>query len=256
MHELTRGNLGPLGAIGEQKATQLFAQLASKFDPKEAAAYDAIFTAWGGDVRERSVDLNTGSVRPREISVKPVATGGAAIVSVGGLTDPTIYARVDYFNENAKISDAEKAACRAVLKNLPVVFTFAPMNLLHYHVRFPARTTQTVTVSYQQYAYLDTGGEPSYQLAYVVHPASLWNDFGPIQLKIQVPKGIPCRASVPLQSVGQTQSPVATTAANATRSATIYAATLTEAADKEGELFIGVHKAKWDALFQKQVAKP
>ncbi|GAH31778.1 unnamed protein product, partial [marine sediment metagenome] len=68
-NKLMNENLGPLAAIGEQKATQFFAQLASRFKPKVAAAYEAIFTAWGGDVRERSVDLATGKVRPREITV-------------------------------------------------------------------------------------------------------------------------------------------------------------------------------------------
>ena len=254
-YELMQANLGPLGAIGEQKATQLFAQLASRFDKKAAAAYETIFTAWGGDVRERSVDLQTGGIRPREISVKSVPSGNAATVSLAGLSNPTIYARVDYFDENAKISDAEKAACKAILKNLPVVFTFAPMNLLHYQVEFPAHTTRTVTVSYQQYAYLDTGGEPSYQLAYVVHPASLWDDFGPIDLKIQVPEGVPCRASVQLKSMGQSELQAPIAAAKVAESATTYAVTLTEAADKEGELFIAIHKAKWDAMSKKQVAR-
>jgi hypothetical protein len=253
-YELTQANLGPLGAIGEQKATQLFAQLASKFDTKAAAAYEAIFSAWGGDVRERSVDLQTGNVRPREISVKSVPSDKGAAVSIAGLSDPTIYARVDYFDENAKISDTEKAACKAILKNLPVVFTFAPMNILHYQVGFPAHTTRAVTVSYQQYAYLDTGGEPSYQLAYVVHPASLWDDFGPIDLKIQLPEGVPCRASVPLRSTGQSElQPIA--AANVAESAATYAVTLTEGTDKEGELFIAIHKAKWDAMLKKQVVR-
>jgi len=67
LNQLTYSNLGPLSAIGEQKATQFLAQLASMFDPKAASAYEAIFTAWGGDVRERSIDLKTGKVRPREV---------------------------------------------------------------------------------------------------------------------------------------------------------------------------------------------
>ena len=62
-------NLGPLAAIGEQKATQLFAQLASRFDKDAGSAYEAIFAAWGGDVRERSIDLATGEIRPRELTL-------------------------------------------------------------------------------------------------------------------------------------------------------------------------------------------
>ena len=71
-----------------------------------------------------------------------------------------------------------------MLKNLPVVFTFAPMNLLYYRVEFPPKATRVVAVSYKQYCYLDTKAPQSYQLAYVLHPASLWDSFGPINLKV------------------------------------------------------------------------
>ena len=54
--------------------------------------------------------------------------------------DPTVYARVDYLDPKAKISEVERASCREVLDHLPVTFTFAPMNLLHYRVTFPARS--------------------------------------------------------------------------------------------------------------------
>ena len=53
LDELKLANLGPLAAIGEQKATQLLAQLASRFDKDAGARYEALFAAWGGDVRER-----------------------------------------------------------------------------------------------------------------------------------------------------------------------------------------------------------
>ena len=192
LNKLMNENLGPLSAIGEQKATQFFAQLASGFDPKAAAAYEAIFTSWGGDVRERSIDLKTGKVRPREITVDTKTLNKPAHM---GLSDPTIYARVDYLDPKAKITEPEKASCKAILKNLPVIFTFAPMNILHYHVKFPAKSTRTLTVSYSQYAYSDTRSPSSYQLAYVVHPASLWQDFGPINLEVTVPEGVGFRAS-------------------------------------------------------------
>jgi len=200
LNKLLNENLGPLAAIGEQKATQFFAQIASRFDPEAAAAYEAIFTAWGGDVRERSVDLATGKVRPREITIEPKAINNALLIRLG--SDPTIYARVDYLDPQANISESEKASCKTILKNLPVVFTFAPMNILHYHVKFPAKSIQTLTVSYSQYAYLDTSSPSSYQLAYVLHPASLWKDFGPINLEVAVPEGIDFRASVPCQNGG------------------------------------------------------
>ena len=117
--------------------------------------------------------------------------------------DPTIYARVDYLDPKAKISDAEKASCRAILKNLPVIFTFAPMNLLHYRVKFGAGSTNTVMVEYQQFAYADTRGPKSYQLAYVLHPASLWDDFGPINLEVIVPEGVAFRASFLIDKDGK-----------------------------------------------------
>ena len=192
-YKIVNENLGPLSAIGEQKATQFFAQLASCFDSKASSAYEAIFTAWGGDVRERSVDIKTGKVRPREITVDPKTLNIPAHNM--GPSDPTIYARVDYLDPKAQISESEKASCKAILKNLPVIFTFAPMNILHYNVKFPAKSTQTLTVSYSQYAYSDTRSPSSYQLAYVVHPASLWKEFGPINLEATIPEGVRFRAS-------------------------------------------------------------
>ena len=254
--ELVTTNLGPLSAIGEQKATQFFAQLADRFDADAAATYAAIFEAWGGDVRERAVDLRTGEVRPRVLATAKAAGTGAqpnrsALARMTG--DPTVYARVGYLDPNARITDAEKASCLAVLKHLPVVFTFAPMNLLHYQVDFPAKATQVVTVRYSQYAYNDTGmgAAASYQLAYVLHPASLWDDFGPINLKVHVPKGVTCRASTPLKKTGDATRvhPIKLTGSKPVF-LEAYEATLTEARDKTGELFVGLNKAEWDALFK------
>ncbi len=192
LNALINANLGPLAAIGEQKTTQFFAQLASVFDPEAAAAYEAIFTAWGGDIRERSVNLETGEVRPREITVDTKDLNKTRH-TIG--SDPTIYARVDYLDPKANISESEKTSCKAILKNLPVIFTFAPMNILHYRVKFPPESTQILTVSYSQYAYSDTRSPASYQLAYIVHPASLWREFGPINLEVTVPEGVRFRAS-------------------------------------------------------------
>jgi hypothetical protein len=200
LNKLMNENLGPLAAIGEQKATQFFAQIASRFDTETAAAYEAIFTAWGGDVRERSVDLATGKVRPREITIEPKEINNALLIRLG--SDPTIYARVDYLDPQANISESEKASCKAILKNLPVIFTFAPMNILYYQVKFPAKSTHKLTVIYSQYAYSDTHSPSSYQLAYVLHPASLWDEFGPINLEVAVPDGIDFRASVPCENGG------------------------------------------------------
>ena len=239
-HQLINGNLGPLAAIGEQKATQFFAQLASRFEPKAAAAYETIFTAWGGDVRERSVDLETGKVRPREITVSrnKLDTRPSPFRSD---FDPTIYARVDYLDPKAEISESEKASCKAILKNLSVIFTFAPMNILHYQVRFPAKSTQKLTVSYSQYAYSDTRSPSSYQLAYVLHPASLWDEFGPINLEVAVPEGISFRASVPCKNGGLKKGGLSPHEPHHI-SFNIYKAELEQ---KTGELFLAVEADGW-----------
>ena len=232
LNELMNANLGVLAAIGEQKATQFFAQLASRFDPKAAATYEGIFTAWGGDVRERSVDLQTGAVRPREITVDAASLNE----SPSRMSDPTIYARVDYLDPKAKISESEKASCKAILKNLPVIFTFAPMNILHYRVSFPGKSTRTLTVSYNQYAYSDTRVPSSYQLAYVVHPASFWQNFGPINLEVAVPEGVRFRASVSCDSKGLQERQVFLNSDEKAQFET-YRAVVNE---KTGELYLAV----------------
>jgi hypothetical protein len=232
LSKLTQSNLGPLSAIGEQKATQLFAQLAGKFDREAASAYEEIFTAWGGDVRERAIDLTTGKVRPREISVEGVKPGAFG-------ADPTIYARVDYLDPKAKITDAERTSCRTVLKNLPVVFTFAPMNLLHYRATFPAGKTRVVKVSYGQHLFADTAEPASYQLAYVVHPASLWEQFGPIHLTVRVPEGRAFRCTVPCKR--DTRERDGADGKKATN--VIYRATLEKAKQKTGELLVAISQA-------------
>jgi hypothetical protein len=260
--KLMSANLGPLIAIGEQKATQFFAQLASHFDKNAADTYESIFSAWGGAVRDRSVDRDSGKIRLREIDIEDPQD-----IKVRRLanTDNTIYARVDCLDPNAKISSMEKADCQTILKNLPVVFTFAPMNLLHYNVVFQPQQTRNVTVSYTQYAYLDTYGVPSYQLAYVLHPASLWNDFGPIHITIQTPEGVACRASVPLgpgSAMPYYKAFARTTATseferyysvgteNTTYRPIQYEARLDKGKEKTGELFLAVSKPEWEAFMK------
>jgi hypothetical protein len=238
LRSIARENLSILGAIGEQKATQFFAQLASRFDPDAGSGYEAVFGAWGGDVRERSVDLRTGKVRPREVSTEKLASAGSPGLTT--LPDPTVYARVDYLDSNAKLSEAEKEACKAVLRNLPVIFTFAPMNLLHYRVGFTPLAEQTVTVRYSQYAYLDTAAPASYQLAYVVHPASLWDRFGPINLRVEAPKEARLAASVPFETVGAELKKVMRRKVEYS----LYTATIT---DKTGELYVGIDADGWHA---------
>ena len=263
-----------MAAIGEQKATQLFAQLASCFEKDAGSTYEAIFTAWGGDVRERSVDLTTGKIRPRELAlVPPPATKSDKSpppeANDQRLTaDPTVYARIDYLDPNAKVTKDEKDSCLAILKNLPVVFAFAPMNLIHYQVEFPAHHTRMVTVSYRQYAYADTRGSGSYQLAYVLHPATLWREFGPIHVTVQVPKGIPCKSSAEIHHTGERRQKAGVASVSGEAydgddydkafermrdiNFDVYQATLVEKDQKRGELFVGMDKVGWDKMFPRK----
>jgi hypothetical protein len=183
----------------------------------------------------------TGAIRPREIEV-----GASEGIDAAAFFDPTIYARVDYLDENAPITDAEKAACRAILRNLPVVFTFAPMNLLYYQATFPPQATCALTVRYAQYAYRDTHDPASYQLAYVVHPASLWDDFGPINLEVAAPEGVGVRASVPCtkEATEERQAIVAPLGSRSeeTEPRDIYRGVV---AEKTGELFLAIDAAAW-----------
>lgn len=232
-------NLGPLAAIGEKKATQLFAQLASLFDPSAKTGYEEIFNAWGGDVRERVVDLETGKVRPREVVLSGNKAPG---ISPHETTEPdmTTYARVDYLDKKIAIGERDREACKTILKNLPVIFTFAPMNLLHYRVTFPAGSERKVAVSYSQFAYLDTSGTHSYQLAYVVHPASLWERFGPIALSVKVPEGVTMASSVPCERKGEEER-------NTGRGPVRYVTYGGVVEDKTGELFVGIDVNGWKA---------
>ena len=266
LESLKVSNLGPLAAIGEQKATQLFAQLALRFDERVGTAYETIFSAWGGDVRERSLDLATGKLRPRELALSPPKPYDpnkeppAEYYDQRLTADPTVYARIDYLDPNAKITKEEKTSCLAILKNLPVVFTFAPMNLLYYQATFAPHSTRAVTVRYRQYAYADTRGSGSYQLAYVLHPATLWKEFGPIRLTLQVPKGVDCKASAAVQELREVQVKRGFKPEERDRedepdspprffTAKVYQAVLDKPEQKRGELFVGVDKAAWDKMF-------
>lgn len=255
--ELVTANLGPLTAIGEQKATQFFAKLATCFDPKAAAAYEDIFAAWGGDVRERSLDLQTGEVRPREITVTPEALDARpAHPFEGSSFDPTIYARVDYLDPEAKLSPRDKASCENALKNLPVVFTFAPMNLVYYRATFPANSTRTLTVSYKQFMYSDTREPKSYQLAYVVHPASMWKNFGPINLEITVPEGVSIRTSVDSRHKStEDRDPPADLPSSKPQEKSrcdIHQAVIK---DKTGELYIAIDSDAWSKVTNESLAE-
>lgn len=156
------------------------------------------------------------------------------------------------------------------MQELPVVFTFAPMNLLYYQAKFPAHGTRVVKVSYRQYAFADTRGMGSYQLAYVLHPATLWRDFGPIHLTLSVPEGVACRGSVALEPAGSkeeswggdltdTDNDNAVPHLQATAMkyrANLYRTILDKPEQKQGELFVALDKAAWDRAFSPAKQKP
>jgi hypothetical protein len=229
--------------IGELKATQWLSLIAGKFNPVASSAYEDIFSAWGGDIRETSVDVATGKTRPREFTVSTQKND--RVTWRGAFGDPTVYARVDYLGPTNGLSEAEVGRWRRVLKELPVVFTFAPMNLLYYQANFPAGSERTVTVFYRQYPFHDTRGEESYQLAYVVHPASLWKSFGPINLSVHAPKGVNLAASVALG--GESGDEQAASAPSGKLVTTVVPTTCrrTVLADKKGELLVGLRKSEW-----------
>jgi hypothetical protein len=88
------------------------------------------------------------------------------------------------------------------------------------------------------------------RLAYVVHPASLWKDFGPIHLEVAVPEGVPFRASVPckearVQERGFPELIPAGGPRKWRRPFAIYEATL---ADKTGELLLAVDADAWNRM--------
>ena len=137
------------------------------------------------------------------------------------------------------------------------------MNLLHYEVKFSAKSAHTVTVHYRQYAFADTRDSGSYQLAYVLHPATLWKDFGPINLTLSVPKGVASRASAATELAGTKKEkrggnavesyPDQITLSNAeSYRANIYRTILAKPEQKRGELFVAVDKAAWDKAFVPQ----
>lgn len=240
--------------IGELKATQWLSILAGKFNPETASAYEEIFGAWGGDVRERSVDAATGKVRPREFVVSTQRTDRATARSI--YADPTVYARVDYLGATNGLGATEIGRWRRVLKELPVVFTFAPMNLLYYQAAFPAGAERTVTVTYRQYPFIDTKGDETFQLSYVVHPASLWKSFGPIKLSVVTPNGVKPVASVELGAETAAASNLGKNdqafVGGKPLPSTCRQAML---ADKRGELLIGFRKSDWQQAIAAAVGK-
>jgi hypothetical protein len=218
-----RPYLGPLVSVGELKATQLLSHLAGLLAPDDVVSYERIFSAWGGDVREQSVDLGTGALRPRRNDGCPGC-------------DETLYARVDTFDPAVVIDPGKRQACQQIAADLPVTFTYAPMSLIRTRVTIPRASTHVLTFRYKHVPYRDTATPESYQLAYVVHPATFWSKFGPINVEARVPEGVAFRASTGLKRLATNGG------------FDVYRGVLES---KTGELLIAAAKAGWD----KAVAK-
>ena len=79
----------------------------------------------------------------------------------------------------------------------------------------------------------------------MVHPASLWGEFGPINLTIKAPDEAKVAASVPL-AVGDTYD------RNIARQTVRYATYTGTVEDKSGELFVAVVAENWHNAFIKR----
>ena len=145
------------------------------------------------------------------------------------------------------------------------------MNLLALPGQVPAARHADGDGDYRQYAYADTRGSGSYQLAYVLHPATLWKEFGPINVDVAGAQGHR------LQGVGGHRNARARSrltpglAANDAErcrawfrhrprrksiAQTSIRSRLTEPGQKSGELFVGIDKAAWDRTFPPAKPKP
>ena len=131
------------------------------------------------------------------------------------------------------------------------------MNLLYYQVKFPAHRHAHRDGQYSQYAYADTRGSGSYQLAYVLHPATLWKEFGPIHVQVELPKGVPCRASTPMVATKGCRGETSRSSSEAGIAAhQVYESTLTKPQEKSGELFVGADKTEWEEDHRNGLPKP
>jgi len=95
----------------------------------------------------------------------------------------------------------------------------------------------------KEYPFTDTRAPRSFQLSYVLHPATMWEEFGPVNLSVFVPKGIGFKSSIPVSRKKDSKI-------NG-QLFTEYTATLTKHTDKKGELFLGTSYKDWQKLLEK-----
>ncbi|HEY3358095.1 MAG TPA: hypothetical protein VGQ83_32900, partial [Polyangia bacterium] len=188
LSELAQANLGPLAALGERRATQLLAHLAARFDPAAPRA-ERLAAAWAGDGRELVLDLGSGRLRPRE---RPRAGVGARGGPERG--QPGDGAALD---ESVALTAAAKESLRRILRLEPAEPAVAPLNLLQVRLTVPPRSRRSVRITYTQVAHRSAAAPASYQVAAVVHPATLWRRSAPIHLAVTAFAGVPPRVSAP-----------------------------------------------------------
>jgi len=82
-----------------------------------------------------------------------------------------------------------------------------------------------------------------YQVAYMVHPASRWDSFGPIHLAVTAPEGVTPVSTQPLRWLADSTRPISPDGVPAAKLAfKTYSTLLTE---KTGELFVGINAEDW-----------
>ena len=174
---------GVLARIGALKATQLYTEVLKALAPAQSIDYEQFFRAWGGREKRVSLDLETGEVRERVLSPIRFAEGGMM-----GPIPLDIYAREEYLNARNLPKDLKKHLM-TVLKNLPVTFAFAPVNMTVYEVAFAPGQKRTVAVEVNQLPSID-GREPvTAQFEYIMKTARYFKEFDHINLEVRAPKG-------------------------------------------------------------------
>ena len=205
-------------------------------------------------MRERAVDLRTGKIRPREVELsadKPRSgIGGARLREVA---DPTVYARVDYLDSNSPLPEEDRTIAPSGAREPARGLHVRPDGIAALPSDVPAQGNADRDGEILKYACIDTCDPATYQIAYILHPATLWDEFGPIRLSVHVPKGMACQG---VHTAGQERFYAGRGGASAggnrrgaEGSMDAYTAALTRKAEKSGQLFIAVEKAAWDAQF-------
>jgi hypothetical protein len=108
---------------------------------------------------------------------------------------------VDYL-EDENLTPEAKQSLQRILQNLPVIFSYTPMSLAVYRVHFPAGETRFVHVTYDQDSFVDTKDPKTYQLCYVIRTALNWDEFGKINLRVEIPEEREFVSDPPVERIG------------------------------------------------------